>query len=293
MSLQKKDSGMDYAPKTPAARLRPVCEASEFPVGVIGLDHGHIYGMCNGLSESGAGIKLVFDPDQSKLTAFLKAFPGTLAARCEEEVLEDHDIRLIASASIPSERCGLGMKAMACGKDYFSDKPPFTTRQQLDQARLKTAETGLNWAIYYSERIHVEASVLAERLIREGAIGRVVQVLNIAPHRISLSLRPTWFFDREKYGGIIVDLGCHQIEQFLYFTGAKDARIDSSRIANYHFKQYPGFSDFGDASLSADNGATGYMRVDWLNPAGLGAWGTGDCLCWAPKVISSYANTSM
>jgi predicted dehydrogenase len=162
------------------------------------------------------------------------------------------------------------------GLDFFTDKPPFTTRAQVDAARRKVAETGRFYAVYYSERIHVESSVLAERLIGEGAIGRVVQVLNIAPHRVGpTDKRPDWFFRRESYGGIIVDIGSHQIEQFLYYSGAKDARVDSSRVANYKYKQFPGLQDFGDAMLTGDNGATGYMRVDWLNPDGLGSWGDG------------------
>jgi predicted dehydrogenase len=275
MSLQKKDNGMTYAPKTPDGKLKPVCGPGEFPVGVIGLDHGHIYGMCNGLCEAGAQVKLVYDPDPLKVEAFIKAFPGARAARQEAEVLDDSAIRLVAGAPIPARRGELGLAAMSHGKHCFTDKPPFTTRGQLQLAKVKTAETGLRWAVYYSERIHVESSVLAERLINEGAIGRVVQVIAIAPHRISLSQRPPWFFDPRQYGGIIVDLGCHQVEQFLYYTKAADARVDSSRVANYNFKQYSGFQDFGDATLTADNGATAYLRVDWLNPDGLGAWGDG------------------
>jgi predicted dehydrogenase len=160
---------------------------------VIGLDHGHIYGMCNGLCEAGAEVKLVYDPDPQKVEAFIKAFPGARAARQEAEVLDDSAIRLVAGAPIPARRGELGLKAMSHGKHCFTDKPPFTTRGQLQLAKAKTAETGLRWAVYYSERIHVESSVLAERLINEGAIGRVVQVIAIAPHRISLSQRPPGF----------------------------------------------------------------------------------------------------
>ena len=275
MSLQKKSSGMDYAPKTAGKQVRRVCKTGDFSVGVIGLDHGHIYGMCNGLTEAGADVLMVYDPDPVKMASFLRAFPQARSARCESEVLEDPDIKLIASAPVPVLRGNLGMRAMDHGKDYFTDKPPFTTAQQLEEARRKTAETKRFFAVYYSERIHVEASVLAERLINEGAIGRVVQVLTIAPHRISIDQRPQWFFEADKYGGIIVDIGSHQIEQFLCYVKAQDAQITSSRVANYHHKQYQGFEDFGDACLTADNGAAGYFRVDWFTPDGLGAWGDG------------------
>jgi predicted dehydrogenase len=275
MSLQDKSSGMNYAPKGKAEK---VCAKGEFSVGVIGLDHGHIYGMCNGLTEAGAELSMVHDPDPQKVAAFLKVFPGTRVARDEAEILEDRRIRLVASAPVPALRSGLGLRAFEHGKDYFTDKPPLTTRSQLEAVRQATSESGRIYAVYYSERLHVESSVLAERLIDEGAIGRVVQVINIAPHRISLDQRPPWFFEKEQYGGILVDIGSHQIEQFLYFTRAGDAQLVSSRVANYNFKQYRGFEDFGDATFTADNGAVSYMRVDWLNPDGLGAWGDGRLL---------------
>lgn len=275
MSLQKKSSGMNYAPKSAENQLKKACGEGEFPIGVIGLDHGHIYGMCNGLTEAGAHVQMVYDPDPDKVASFLKVFPQAAAARSESEVLEDPAIKLIASAPIPVLRGDLGVRAMENEKDYFTDKPPFTTMQQLETARRKTAETGRCFAVYYSERIHVESSVLAERLIQEGAIGKVVQVVTLAPHRISIDQRPPWFFDPEQYGGIIVDIGSHQIEQFLCYVNAEDAQVTSSRVANYHTKQYKDFQDFGDVCLTADNGATGYFRVDWFTPNGLGAWGDG------------------
>ena len=33
------------------------------------------------------------------------------------------------------------------------------------------------------------------------------------------------------------------------------------------------FDDFGDLTLTADNGITGYIRIDWNSPAGIGTWG--------------------
>jgi predicted dehydrogenase len=272
--MQQKADGMNYAPK---GKAEAVCGRGEFPVGVIGLDHGHIYGMSNGLSEAGADIGMVFDPDPAKVAKFLAAFPGARAARSREEILESRSIKLIASACIPDQRAELGVQVMEHGKDYFADKPPCTTLAQIDAARAKCAETGRKYAVYYSERLHVEAAVFAEKLIAGGAVGRVVQVVNLAPHRISLPQRPEWFFHAERSGGIIADLGCHQIEQFLFYSGSKTATLQSSQTANYKFKQYPGFEDFGAASFIGDSGATGYMRVDWLTPDGLGAWGDGRC----------------
>lgn len=164
---------------------------------------------------------------------------------------------------------------LEAGKHYFADKPPMTTLAQLEQARAKTAETGMKYAVYYSERLHVESAVLAGRLVADGAIGRVVQVLGMGPHRLNAGARPPWFFDHDAYGGILCDIGSHQLEQVLYYGGCDDVTITSARVANYAHKEHPGLEDFGDVTVVLGNGVTGYCRVDWFTPDGLSTWGDG------------------
>ncbi|MCL1845373.1 MAG: Gfo/Idh/MocA family oxidoreductase [Defluviitaleaceae bacterium] len=265
-------SGMNYAPK---GKPNPVVSPGEFVFAAVGLDHGHIGGQCNGLIEAGATLKWIFDPDSAKVEKYLAQYPGAKAARSEEEVLQDAEIRLVTSANIPAERCALGLRVMAADKDYFTDKAPLTTLAQLADAKAAVQKTGKIYAVYYSERLHVEASVYAGRLIADGAIGRVLQTIGMGPHRASFDSRPPWFFRREKYGGILCDIGSHQIEQFLSYTGAKDAEIVAAQIENYNSPQHPGLDDFGDCTLRGDNGTTGYFRVDWLTPDGLSTWGDG------------------
>lgn len=267
-----KGDGMTFAPK---GKPNKVVEAGQFIIAAVSLDHGHIYGMCNGLVEAGATLKWVYDPDPAKVEAFLKAYPQAIAANSEAQVLEDSEVQLVASASIPSDRGPLGVRVMRSGKQYFTDKAPFTSLEQLDAARIASEETGKKYAVYYSERLHSECAVYAGQLIQQGAIGRVVQVIGLGPHRLNAPSRPTWFFEKEKYGGILCDIGSHQMEQFLYFTGNRNATIASSKVANYANKEYPELEDFGDITVVGDNGATGYCRVDWLTPSGLSTWGDG------------------
>lgn len=267
--------GMNYAPK---GKPSPVCKSGEFVFSVIGLDHGHIYGMTNGLLEAGATLKYVFDPDEAKVAAFIKSYPQAVAAKDERCVLEDKESVMIAGACITSERCALGMRVMSAGKHYFTDKAPLTTLEQLECAKKKVAETGKKYMVYYSERLHVEGAVFAGQLIDEGAIGKVIQVIGIGPHRINAVARPDWFFEKEKYGGILCDIGSHQIEQYLYYAKEDDAEVISSQIANYNHPQYPGLDDFGDAQLRGKNGTTNYFRVDWFTPNALRTWGDGRTL---------------
>ncbi len=264
--------GMTWAPK---GKPQPVVKDREFVFSAVRLDHGHIYGMCNGLTEAGGTLKYVYDPDKKKVAAFLKAFPQARAANSEEEALNDPETRMIAGAAVTSERCALGLRAMDAGKDYFTDKAPFTTLEQLASAREKVKETGKKYMVYYAERLHDEGSILAGYIARSGDIGKVISVTGFGPHRLGAPGRPAWFFEREKYGGILCDIGSHQFEQFLYYADEEDAEVTASRIANFAHPEYPELEDFGDAQLTGKNGAAGYFRLDWFTPDGLRTWGDG------------------
>src|ERR1700737_643632 len=229
------DTGYDYAPK---GKAEPVCRPGDFKFAAVALDHGHINGQCNGLIEAGGEIHRVLDPHPLKMEAFRKAFPQTTVARSLEQHLEDPEINLIAAAAVPSERGPLGTEVMRAGKHYFTDKTPFTQLEQLAEARKVVAETGKKYMVYYSERLHVECAVFAGDLIEQGAIGRVVQVLGLGPHRLSARSRPAWFFEKVKYGGILCDMGRHQSNHVLFFSGSSDATVTSGGGANYPNKQY-------------------------------------------------------
>lgn len=267
-----KQDGMTYAPK---GKPNKVVKEGEFLFAAIALDHGHIYGMCHGLIEAGATLASVFDPDQDKLADFVKAFPDVHVASSEQEILEDCSIQLIAAAAIPSHRASLGVRSMEAGKDYFTDKTPFTTLEQLELARATVERTSRKYMVYYSERLHVESAVYAGELIQQGAIGQVLQLTGFGPHRLNAHNRPNWFFQKEKYGGILCDIGSHQIEQFLFYAGCKEAKILHSKVANYNNPEHPELEDYGDATLVGDTGATQFFKVDWHTPDGLSTWGDG------------------
>ena len=264
--------GMNYAPSGPP---KPVCSPGDFVFAAVGLDHGHITGMCNGLTEAGGQLRWVYDPDPVKAAELGRRYPGAEGAPSEEAVLADERVQLVASAAVPAHRAGLGLRVLGHGKHYFTDKPPMTTLGQLAEVRAKVAEAGRKYAVYYSERLHVESAVFAGQLIADGAVGRVVHVLITGPHRMNAPSRPAWFFDREAYGGILCDIGSHQLEQVLYYGGCDDGTVTSARVANYAHKEHPGIEDFGDATVVLGNGVTGYCRVDWFTPDGLGTWGDG------------------
>jgi predicted dehydrogenase len=240
----------------------------------IGLNHGHIYGQCQSVIRGGGQLVSFYAKEPDLVAAFRKRYPDARLARSEQEILDDKSIQLIVSASIPKDRTPLAIAAMRHGKDVMIDKPGITTLAQLAEARRVQAETRRVFSILYSERHENRATVRAGELVNAGAIGRVVQTIGLGPHRMNPKTRPAWFFDHDSYGGILCDIGSHQFDQFLFFTGSTEASVVASQVGNVHWPQYPGLEDFGDAMVRG-NGGAGYVRVDWFTPDGLSTWGDG------------------
>ena len=252
---------------------KPVVRPGEFVVSAMHLDHAHIIGMCGALRDAGATLKSVYDPDPAKVAEFCRSFPNVQPVSSERDILDDPEVRMVAAAAITCQRAGLGIRVMRAGKDYFTDKAPMTSLKQLEEVRECVRRTGRKYMCYYAERLHSHSGIFAERLIRAGAIGRVLSMQGFGPHRLNPGIRPAWFFEKEKYGGILCDIGSHQIEQFLQFCGEEDAEVQLSRVANYDHPQYPGLEDFGDCCMVGKNGTAFYFRVDWFTPDGLREWG--------------------
>jgi len=255
-------------------RDRKVASQQPLRFAAIGFNHGHIYGQTDILLEAGAQLVSYYAVEPELVAAYGKVYPRASCATSAEEILEDPGIELIINAGIPCERAALGIRAMQHGKDYMTDKPGMTTFAQLDEVRRVHAETGRIYSVDFSERFHVRAAVKAGELVQDGAIGKVLQVVILAPHHRRFSTRPAWYFEREKYGGILVDIGSHQFDQVLFYTGSDSAEIVASQIGNLHHPEYPEFEDFGDAMVRG-SGGLGYVRLDWFTPDGLGTWGDG------------------
>ena len=248
---------------------------------VINIDHPHIYGMADAIKRGGGELVALYANQPDLVASFLKSYPEAKLAKNENEILEDPSIHLVLSSGIPDERAPLGIRVMQHGKDYLTDKPGIISLQQLAAVKKAQKETKRIYSIMYSERFENKATEKASQLVKAGAIGQVIQTINLAPHRINngigktgLALRPDWFWDKKRYGGILTDIGSHQFDQYLHFTNSTEAEVLMSQVGNVHYPDKPLFEDFGDVMLRG-NGGVGYIRVDWFTPNGLDTWGDG------------------
>ena len=243
--------------------------------GAIGIDHRHIFGMAQNMQDVGATfVGWWTDGFPTPLDGFVERFPDVRRVADVDDLLSDPEIDLILISCIPADRADHAIAAMRAGKDVMTDKPGCTTLAQLDAIKAVQKETGRIWSVDFSERFEVASMTRAAELVADGAIGRVIQTTGLGPHRLNAPTRPEWFFEREKYGGILCDIGSHQIDQFLFLTGNTDAEIKHAHVANYANPDHPGLQDFGEIVLQAGD-AHGFIRVDWYTPDALPNWGDG------------------
>ncbi len=240
----------------------------------IGLNHNHIYGQAKALLDAGAELVAFHAMEDDLANPFQAAHPNARRVSDKRAILEDTTTPLIISAAIPDERAAIAMEIMRHGKDVMVDKPGVISFAQLAALKRVQQETGRIWSVCFSERFETRATAKASELVAAGAIGKVIQTIGIGPHYLGYNPRPGWFFERKRYGGILCDIAAHQCDQFLHFTQSTSAEVVASQIANHANPETPELEDFGEVLLRG-NGGSGYIRVDWMTPKGLGTWGDG------------------
>ena len=244
-------------------------------LGVLGIDHGHIFGMLSNMKAQGCTCEAYWtDGPAVTEEKFNTVFSDVLRVDDRRRILDDPEVSVVLISAVPADRSKFAIEAMETGKDVMVDKPGCTTLEQLEEIREVQARTGRIWTVNFSERFEVPAVTRADELVQAGAIGRIIQTVGLGPHKQNLATRPDWYFKRERFGGILCDIGSHQIDQFLYFTNSETADIDHALVENTTMPEQPEFQDFGEIVLKSGNGH-GYIRVDWFTPKGLPTWGDG------------------
>ena len=249
-------------------------------VALVGADHNHLYEIIDQLVKSGANAVAHTVEGQ-----FVEHYAGWQAESQEmsfDDILADDSIDLVVTAAVPNRRSSIAIAAIEAGKHVISDKPGLTTMAQLDAVRAVVAgRPGRPWTVLFTERFQNRAINEAVRLARAGAVGTVVHVIGAGPHTMWARRRPDWFWDPDATGGILVDIGSHQVDQLLSVTGATAAEVSvvSAMVGNVASSEHPRMQDIGSMTLACrmgtDAAVVGDHRLDYLTAKGLGTWG--DC----------------
>ena len=259
----------------PVGRVQPV-DRGRLRVGVIGIEHLHLFEMVGGLVEVGAETVCHAATD-GPLTDLYESWRVESERRDADALLADPSLDLIVTAAVPSDRGTITLDALRAGHHVLTAKPGVTSLADLDAIDVAVPASGRRWWVFFSERLANRAISEAVRRVRAGEIGELVAVTGLAPHTLALDTRPDWFVDPARSGGILVDLAAHQADQLLALAGPGTTEVLAATVANVATPEHPAMQDLGRMSLrhTTIDGRVVLSdhHVDYLSPSGLRTWG--------------------
>ncbi len=239
----------------------------EIKIAMAGLAHGHGIGFLgSALKFEGVSVTGFYD-DKNPESAVesSKVFQAPVYNDLDE-LLQKSGANTLLTAAINSDKADIIVKAIDAGLNIIADKPLVTTMDDLDRivdalGRNKQVKLYLMLSERYNPVL-----VTAKKIIDAGEIGQVVNIINMRPHRLNPQDRPAWMFDSKQYGGIINDIGVHDIDVAVWFTDSEVEEILAASVSNKRYTEIEDFDDNGEAMLRLKNGCVVFILESWLTP---------------------------
>lgn len=239
----------------------------DIKIAMAGLAHGHGVGFLGSALNLGGVSVTGFYDDENPANAqeASKQFNAPVYSNLDE-LLQNSGANTLITAAINSSKADIIVKAIDTGLNIISDKPLVTTMEDLNRIT-DALERNKNVKLYLmlSERYN-PVLVTAKKLIDAGEIGQIVSIINMRPHRLKPEGRPAWMFDSSLYGGIINDLGVHDIDIATYLSGSDVQEILAASTSNMRYTEFDDFNDNGEAMLRLKNGCIVFILESWLTP---------------------------
>jgi predicted dehydrogenase len=182
------------------------------------------------------------------------------------EMLDSEDLRAVVLVNARQQRAQVAAKCLRRGIHVLADKPLCMHLSDVAKLRKATAREDATLFLYLTERYNPPVYTLLN-LVEQDVLGQVASFTSFRPHKLMKDSRPSWFWNRDTNGGVLVDLAIHDVDIFRKLTGARIEEIYAIQ-ANVSTKKYPAFEDIGHMMLKTANGVVGLFRADWLTPAG-------------------------
>lgn len=219
-----------------------------------GLRHSHIFGM----------YKEALAHKEFEVVGAFEELPEARqeAAAHGLEVTHDSYEALLAIPGLDTvvfggcygDRGAMMIKALEAGKHIIGDKPLCTSLEELDTIERLAKEKNLRVGCALTMRYHPCALAL-KQVIEEVRLGDIKAVFMGGQHPYRLGDRPKWYYDPQKHGGTLNDIGIHSVDLIRYLTGAGIKTINSARCWNTWPDVAPLFKESGQFMVTLENGA--------------------------------------
>jgi predicted dehydrogenase len=185
-----------------------------------------------------------------------------------DELLRDERVQLVSLCSPRrGDQAGDAVRCLEAGKHVYAEKPSALSLRDLERI-LRAAEKA-------GRRFHEMAGTAfaqpwreLRRLVREGTVGEVIQVVA----QKSYPYRDTRPGDEAVDGGITLQAGVHAARFVEHVAGVRIAKADcvETRMGSGRADQLRMASAL---LLQLENGGTGTITINYLNPPKFPTWG--------------------
>ena len=200
-----------------------MAEAARIRVGFVGggriVERAHL-AVLNRVGS--ADVVGIYDPNRSRAEELARAL--AIAPCRSPEELWNRRPELVVVACPNAEHAAMSVAAMRAGAHVLCEKPMAVRASEAERMRAAAGETGRRLFVGFPNRHRPEILGL-ERLVAQGALGKVLSVRCGWMRRAGVPGTGTWFAHRSSSGGgALIDLGSHVMHVALRLSGARQPR---------------------------------------------------------------------
>lgn len=182
------------------------------------------------------------------------------------ELLNDKNVDVVAIGNYYTARGSMVIDALNAGKSVISDKPLCTDLEELETIDIIQKENNLAVGMMLDLRTNTNFYTALEA-INNGIIGKVNNISFNGQHPLLYGSRPQWYFEKEKYGGVICDIAIHGIDLIRLFTNSDVSNVVGARSWNFYADKATDFKDSAQFVLETKSGAGIIADVSYATPS--------------------------
>lgn len=234
----------------------------------IGLNNGHLEHLYHMMEASPDWeITAICEENPEIAERLVKEKNFTVTYNNFEKMLEEADFEVLAIGEYFGIRGSRVIAAMKKGKHIIADKPLCIKIEELNEIQRLAEEKNLKVGLMLDLRHHPKFTAVRD-MIQAGRIGDVQMIQFGGQHGLSYGIRPDWYYDKEKHGGTINDLGIHGLDAVEFMTGKKIKELTAARTWNAFADKEPQFHDGANFMFTLENGCNVMGDVSFSVPAG-------------------------
>jgi predicted dehydrogenase len=236
-------------------------------IAAVGFRHGHILSFIARARELDY-CELVGVVEESDDSSLLERAGVERTHATFDELLEDVECDVVATAQYSGKRGALIIKALEHGKHVICDKPMCVSIAELERIKQLCAEKGLEISMQLSMRF-VALYQTMRSVIQDGEIGEFLAASLSGQHPLGYgTTRPAWYFEPGKHGGTINDIFIHGADMLRYCTGHEFEQVIAAETWNESLPEVPFFQVGAQCMMKMTGGPRVLADVSYMHGRG-------------------------